>query len=338
MIKDPTCEEDVAGLVLKNWYSKIWATSPLRGPQGPWSPCSRFSHFHTFQTNHSVVLLTARLRWNREFTVNQSVSSAVRRGGWWLSLTRTVWSWGGAFRRALLLIDQGASRRKVAHKRRFWILWLRQIRGFVEGDQTDRVERCANWRSRGRARWHRGSERRRRLRRSGSGWHDAERRRFRAKRRFFHWCGAEKHPSTCLQGCCTFGALGRPTLPEGWCNRFAQKRCKKCEQFTFETWVLVDGQLSRKLCGCHIAPNSRFPPRRQSVAWRAARINRCRVATASLRPRPLYSRFPHRGVPQHLPGCSTGPPVVHHFTASVLSQLRKGCMPLFDTVRSQRDG
>lgn len=41
------------------------------------------------------------------------------------------------------------------------------------------------------------------------------------------------------------------------------------------------------------------------------------------------SRFPHRGVPQHLPRCSTGPPVVHHFIGSVLSQLHKGCISLW---------
>ncbi|MEQ2300264.1 hypothetical protein AMECASPLE_023500 [Ameca splendens] len=41
------------------------------------------------------------------------------------------------------------------------------------------------------------------------------------------------------------------------------------------------------------------------------------------------SWFPHRGVPQHLPGCSTGPPVVHHFTCSFLPQLHKGCCSPF---------
>ena len=30
---------------------------------------------------------------------------------------------------------------------------------------------------------------------------------------------------------------------------------QKCEAFTFQTWVLVDGQLSRRLCRCHIAAN-----------------------------------------------------------------------------------
>lgn len=42
----------------------------------------------------------------------------------------------------------------------------------------------------------------------------------------------------------------------------------------------------------------------------------------------IFSRSASRGVPQHLPGCSTGPPVVQHFMESVLSLQLSPCVSL----------
>lgn len=157
--------------------------------------------------------------------------------------------------------------------------------------QMDHVGRCAYWRSRGRARWYHGDE----SDIVGCGGRvpvymmlstKIFRHRFKLKCHYYlAWFAetAQAHVPGC---CCTFGALERAMLAEGWCNRFAQKRRTKSEPFTFQTWVLVDGQLSRMLCGCHIAANARFFVCKL-VAWRIACINRCCVAAASLRPRPL---------------------------------------------------
>lgn len=70
-------------------------------------------------------------------------------------------------------------------------------------------------------------------------------------------------------------------------NRLEQKRRTKSQPFTFQTWVL-GGRIAfqKALWMSYCSKRVRFVVRRLKHDGIAC-VNRCRVATASLRPRPL---------------------------------------------------
>lgn len=102
-----------------------------------------------------------------------------------------------------------------------------------------------------------------------------------------------------------FGALERTMLAEGWSGSICAEAVKQKRVHLSDVGV----GWRKYWNGCHIATNE---PILQSADGGLTGSMLCSNHIPAFSSSSLASR----GVPQHLPGCSTGPPVVQHFMGS----------------------
>ncbi len=278
LIKERADEGDARAGRRKDCYNKIWATSFGTGPQGPQKALA-----FTLEPCPHVSEVLATSLWCDQVQLRSWISGQSK--GFIGAVPRwvvVVWNAdclilgrclppGSCFKkkkkkkngRGCSVVEEVRGIKHKTATRPGSSACQDEMRGLmVKAREKDRVERCAWWRSRGSARWYHDAESDIAGWWSRSGSRDA---------------GHEITSPSVWRGLALWSGvplLLPHALAQCWLkvdrNRFAQKRRTKHTRpvHLSQTWVLVDGQLSRKLRGCRTAANPRLCLR--AVAWRTA--------------------------------------------------------------------